>query len=100
MTTATVTVNLADADDGTTVYLKYGPVNEYSTNPKPPAYNVYGKKRGEEQVKTIHGCMLTKHAPLQWKTLPSMAPPRSICQPQLPLAPLDELGSSGPVVLL
>ena len=43
MTTATVTVNLADADDGTTVYLKYGPVNDYSTNPKPPAYNVYGE---------------------------------------------------------
>ena len=40
MTTATVTVNLADADDGTTVYLKYGPVNDYSTNPNPPAYNV------------------------------------------------------------
>ena len=40
MTTATVTVNLADADDGTTVYLKYGPVNEYSTTPRPPAYNI------------------------------------------------------------
>ena len=25
MTSATVTVNLADADDGTTVYLKFGP---------------------------------------------------------------------------
>ena len=43
MTTATVTVNLADATDGTTVYLKYGPVNKYNTNPKPPAYNVYGE---------------------------------------------------------
>ena len=40
MTSATVTVNLADADDGTTVYLKYGPVNEYSTTPRPPAYNI------------------------------------------------------------
>ena len=40
MTSATVTVNLADALDETTVYLKYGPVNEYSTNPRPPAYNV------------------------------------------------------------
>lgn len=39
---ANITVNLADADDGTMVYLKYGPVNSYNTNPKPPAYNVYG----------------------------------------------------------
>ena len=45
MTTATVTVNLADADDGTTVYLKYGPVNKYSTNPNPPAYNVGNPER-------------------------------------------------------
>ena len=42
MTTATVTVNLTDPDDGTTVYLKYGPTRKYNTNPKPPAYNVYG----------------------------------------------------------
>ena len=47
MTTATVTVNVADADDGTTVYLKYGPVNKYSTNPKPPAYNV-GSEEDED----------------------------------------------------
>ena len=43
MTSATVIVNLPDATDGTTVYLKYGPVNDYNTNPKPPAYNVYGE---------------------------------------------------------
>ena len=48
MTTAKVTVNLADATDGTTVYLKYGPVNKYSTNPKPPAYNV-GNRAGEDR---------------------------------------------------
>ena len=43
MTSATVILNLPDATDGTTVYLKYGPVNDYNTNPKPPAYNVYGE---------------------------------------------------------
>ncbi len=46
MTTATVTVNLANDDaDGTTVYLKYGPVNTYITSPKPPAYNVGNPER-------------------------------------------------------
>ena len=40
MTSATVTVNLADAPDETTVYLKYGPLNHYSTRPRPPAYNI------------------------------------------------------------
>ncbi len=48
MTTATVTVNLADANDGTYVYLKYGPVNTYNTNPEPPAYNV-GNEAGQNR---------------------------------------------------
>ena len=51
MTSATVTVNLADALDETTVYLKYGPVNEYSTNPRPPAYNVGSEAR---DVRWLH----------------------------------------------
>ena len=44
MTTATVTVNLADDDaDGTTVYLKFGSATlRPTTNPRAPAYNVYG----------------------------------------------------------
>ena len=43
MTSATVTVNLAAADDGTAVYLKFGPLNTHRpTNPKPAAYNLYG----------------------------------------------------------
>ena len=41
MTSATVTVNLADADDGTAVYLKYDSATiRLPTNPKAPAYNV------------------------------------------------------------
>ena len=49
MTTATVTVNLANDDaDGTTVYLKFGPVNTYITSPKPPAYNV-GNESGQDR---------------------------------------------------
>ena len=40
MTSATVILNLADAPDETTVYLKYGPLNHYSTSPRPPAYNI------------------------------------------------------------
>ena len=35
MTSATVTVNLADADDGTTVYLKYRLGNDPVTNHYP-----------------------------------------------------------------
>ncbi|MDE2802365.1 MAG: hypothetical protein OXK21_05755, partial [Chloroflexota bacterium] len=46
MTTATVTVNVADANDGAYVYLKYGPVNTYGTSPKAPAYNV-GNEAGQ-----------------------------------------------------
>ena len=43
MTTATVTVNLENVDDGTAVYLKFGPLNTHRpTNPKPAAYNLYG----------------------------------------------------------
>ena len=45
VTSATVTVNIADDDaDGTTVYLKYGPATPYprATVPRPSAYNVGG----------------------------------------------------------
>ena len=45
MTTAKVTVNLADADDGTAVYLKYDSATiRLPTNPKAPAYNVGNTK--------------------------------------------------------
>ena len=46
---ATVTVNLADATDGTTVYLKYSPETLYprATVPRPSAYNVGGERHGE-----------------------------------------------------
>ena len=49
MTTASVAVNLADAFDGTTVYLKYSPETPYSraTVPRPSAYNVGGERHGE-----------------------------------------------------
>ena len=48
MTSATVTVNLADADDGTTVYLKYDSATiRLPTNPKAPAYNV-GNEAGQD----------------------------------------------------
>ena len=47
MTSATVTVDLADTNDGTTVYLKYDSATiRLPTNPKAPAYNVgNGKQR-------------------------------------------------------
>ena len=45
MTTATVTVNLADADDGTTVYLKYGSATVRPPIPRAPAYNVGNPER-------------------------------------------------------
>ena len=46
MTTAKVTVNLADADDGTTVYLKYGSATVRPlTSPRAPAYNVGNPER-------------------------------------------------------
>ena len=46
MTTARVTVNLAEADDGTTVYLKFGSATVRSlTSPRAPAYNVGNPER-------------------------------------------------------
>ena len=48
MKAAKVTVNLADADDGTAVYLKYDSATiRLPTNPKAPAYNV-GNEAGQD----------------------------------------------------
>ena len=74
MTSATVTVNLPDANDGTTVYLKYGPVNDYpSTNPKPPAFNVYGEAYGVKGEEHRFVILDETAAPLQETSLSSAA---------------------------
>ena len=95
MTTATVTVNLADADDGTTVYLKFGPLNEYpSLNPMPPAYNVYGMNKEHPFL-----LVLEDAPPLQRTVLNNAA---AFNLPDSALDPGDVLARwyPGPVVLI
>ena len=84
MTTATVTVNLANADDGTTVYLKFGPVNKYSTNPKPPAYNV-GNEAGQDRWLYAYG----EAPPLQGDSASNTAT-FNLPASELPEAKLDD----------
>ena len=90
MTSATVTVNVADDDaDGTTVYLKYGPTRKYNTNPKPPAYNVYGKKgeNGEHDQPFLY---VDENAPPMESTFLDGAATFKL--PTKVLSPLDKLG--------
>ena len=93
MDAATVTVNLADDDaDGTTVYLKYGPTRKYNTNPKPPAYNVYGD---DSQDPFLH--VDEKAPPLQATSLngaATFALPASALPPAKRLNRIQDLWSS------
>ena len=95
MTTAKVTVNLADADDGTAVYLKYDSATiRLPTNPKAPAYNVYGKK-GEYGEPDQPFLYVDEDArPMESTSLNGSA---TFDLPTSVLPPMDELGNSQPL---